>query len=79
METTRLALEKLTASEEYKRFEAKKKEQKRQAVSRSLMDAYIEDDHSGDEVGPDADASNQLRHNLTMMPMAGGLDDESES
>ena len=83
MENTRLSLEKLTASDEYKRHEAKKLDIRKKATSKSMivdggeLSSDGEEQHSGDEVGPAAQSD--LRHNMTMIHETGGLDDEDES
>ena len=74
METTRLALENLTGSEEFKRHEAKKKEQRRRAVSKSLVYEQDDLDESIEEAGP---PSGKQRHNQTIVHAAGAFGDDS--
>jgi len=59
MDHTRLSLEKLTASQEYKKFVQEKKERRAAAVSTSMI---VED--SNRELAEDA---KQSRHNRTVM------------
>ena len=78
METTRLALEKLTASEEYKRYDAAKKESRKKAVSTTVLDADVsEDEKSANDLGNAA--GKHIRHNQTMIHEAQGLDDGEDS
>ena len=60
METTRKELEKLTASEDFKRYQAaKQRDARKGAASRSLMDAYEGVDNSV----ADLRQNSQMRHN----------------
>ena len=75
MESTRLALEKLTASEEYKRHEVAKKESRKEAVSRTVLDDSVsEEENNGNDLGP---ATKNL--NKTVAHEVEGLDESDES
>ena len=70
METTRKELEKLTASEEFKRMQtSQSRSKKSNAVSRSVLDVDISRLDS-----LDAEESDLDEHNTTLAPMARDLD-----
>ena len=75
METTRIELEKLTASAEFKRHqEAKKRQRAQQTVSRSLMDAYAsnEDESENENNELRRQARSHRHHNQTVAEIGMG-------